>query len=226
MAITNEPARPRSAGTKSRDLSRDPERTKARLLAAARTEFSEKGLSGARVNAIADAAGVNKQLLYYYFGNKEELYVEVLERAYADIRVGEQELALDALPPREAMRHFVEFTFDYLVENRYFVALLNDENIHKARHIAQSSQIRGLHKRLRKTIGQTLERGYAEGVFKRQVDPVDFYISMASLCYFFHSNNYTLSAIFDRDLSTDEQMRHRRSHIIELAMGFLDSEKR
>jgi AcrR family transcriptional regulator len=205
------------------DALRDPEWTKSQLLEAARLEFSEHGLSGARVNAIAARAGVNKQLLYYYFSDKETLYAEVLERAYAEIRVGEQELDLASLPPRAAMRRFIEFTFDYLVEHRYFVALLNDENVHKARHITNSRQIRGLHQRLRKTIGNTLDRGFADGTFKRRVDPIDLYISIASLCYFYHSNNYTLSAIFGRDLSVPAQIKRRRQHIIELVMGYLSS---
>lgn len=203
------------------DLIRDSARTRARILAAGRAEFSEKGLSGARVNAIADAAGVNKQLLYYYFGSKESLYAEVLEQAYADIRIGEQALDLESLPPRQAMLRFIEFTFDYLVENRYFVALLNDENMHKARHVKESPQIRELHRRLRQTIGATLERGIAEGVFRHRVDAVDLYISIASMCFFYHSNTYTLSAIFGRDLSAPDQLRHRRRHIIDFVMGYL-----
>lgn len=203
---------------------RDPERTKSRLLEAARAEFSEMGLNGARVNTIAARAGVNKQLLYYYFGDKESLFTEVIERAYGELRLGEQALALDALPPRDAMVRFIEFTFDHLVEHKYFVALLNDENIHKARHIRHSKQLQGLHERLRHTIGGTLERGLAEGAFTRKVDPVDFYISIASLCYFYHSNSHTLSAIFDRDLAAPAQIKRRRGHIIELLMSYLTAE--
>ncbi len=203
---------------------RDSERTKSRLLDAARSEFSEKGLNGARVNTIAALAGVNKQLLYYYFGDKESLYVEVIERAYADLRTSEQALHLDKLPPRAAMIRFIEFTFDYLVEHQYFVALLNDENIHKARHIRQSKPLQGLHKQLRGTIDGTFERGLADGTFTRQVDAVDFYISIASLCYFYHSNNHTLSVIFGRDLAAPAQIKRRRRHIIELLMGYLTAD--
>jgi len=218
------PIVPKQQEKRPADAMRDPERTKSRLLDAARTEFSEMGLNGARVNTIAARAGVNKQLLYYYFGDKESLYAEVIGRAYAELRVGEQALDLDTLPPRAAMVRFIEFTFDYLVEHQYFVSLLNDENIHKARHIRRSKPLQGLHERLRHTIGDTIERGLADGTFQRQVDPVDFYISIASLCYFYHSNSHTLSAIFGRDLAAPAQIQRRRRHIIELLMGYLTAE--
>ncbi len=203
------------------DVLRDSEWTKAQLLDAARLEFSEKGLSGARVNDIASRAGVNKQMLYYYFGDKESLYRAVLNRAYEEIRACENELDLAALPPAAAMERFIGFTFDYLTENRYFVALLNDENIHKARHVRGSRYLRDLHARLQETIADILMRGEREGVFRSGVDPVDLYISIASLCYFYYSNIHTLSAIFGRDLSDRLATRHRRQHVIDFVGAYL-----
>jgi AcrR family transcriptional regulator len=208
-------------GRRKTNAVRDPERTRARLLHAAREEFSQHGLSGARVSSIVDNAGVNKQLLYYYFGDKENLYAEVLERAYGELRVGEQALNLDMLAPDEAIRRFIEFNFDFLVEHHYFVALLNDENLHKARHIKHSEQLPLLHDRLRHTIGGPLKRGLADGTFRRKVDPVDLYISIASLCFFYHSNTHTMSVIFQRDLSAPEEIKRRRAHIVDLVIGYL-----
>jgi len=203
------------------DVLRDPEWTKAQLLEAARLEFSEKGLSGARVNDIAARARVNKQLLYYYFGDKESLYGAVLKRAYEEIRARENELDLTALPPAEAMERFIGFTFDYLTDNRYFVALLIDENFHKARHVRGSRELQGLHERLRESIGSVLTRGEREGIFRAGIDPVDLYISIASLCYFYYSNLHTLSAIFGRDLSDRAQISHRRQHVIDIVGAYL-----
>ena len=204
------------------DALRDSEWTKAQLLDAARLEFSEKGLSGARVNDIAARASVNKQMLYYYFGDKEGLYSAVLNRAYEEIRARENELDLAALPPAAAMERFLGFTFDYLTENRYFVALLNDENVHKARHVRDSSHLRGLHARLTETIGGILTRGEREGVFRANIDPVDLYISIASLCYFYYSNIHTLSAIFGRELSDRAATSHRRQHVIDFVGAYLE----
>lgn len=204
------------------DVLRDSEWTKAQLLDAARLEFSEKGLSGARVNDIAARASVNKQMLYYYFGDKEGLYCAVLNHAYEGIRARENELDLAALAPVAAMERFIGFTFDYLTENRYFVALLNDENIHKARHILDSEHLQGLHERLQETIGDILTRGEREGVFRPNVDPIDLYISIASLCYFYYSNIHTLSAIFGRDLSDRSATQHRRQHVIDFVGAYLE----
>lgn len=204
-----------------RHVLRDPEWTKAQLLEAARLEFSEKGLSGARVNDIAVRARVNKQLLYYYFGDKESLYSAVLKRAYEEIRAHETELDLAALPPVAAMERFIGFTFDYLTENRYFVALLTDENFHKARHVGDLRELRGLHTRLRKTIAEILDRGEREGVFRPGIDPVELYISIASLCYFYYSNIHTLSAIFGRKLTKRSEIARRRQHVIDFVGAYL-----
>ena len=164
---------------------------------AARQEFSEHGLSGARVDDIVDRAGVNKQLLYYYFGDKEALYEQVLEQAYADIRIGEENLNLDALAPREALEKFINYNFEFIQKNRYFVSLLNDENLHLARHIEGSDRIYERHNQLKKIIGDLLERGYAQGVFALRTDPVDLYITISSLSYFYFSNIHTMSTIFE-----------------------------
>lgn len=200
---------------------RNPEDSRQRILEAARAEFSEHGLGGARVNAIATRAGVNKQLIYYYFHDKDRLYAAVLEEAYREIRRRENTLELDALEPEAAMETFVRFNFDFLVENRHFVALLNDENLHKARHIRDSAQIVAMHETLGDTLGRILERGLAAGVFARRLPPMDLYIMIASLSYFPLSNAFTLSAIFATELATPERHAERRRQAVEMVLCFL-----
>jgi len=119
------------------------------------------------------------------------------------------------------MERFIGFTFDYLTDNRYFVALLMDENFHKARHIRGSRELQGLHARLTETIGGILDRGEREGVFRGGVDPIDLYISIASLCYFYYSNIHTLTAIFGRDLSDRTAIARRRQHVIGFVIAYL-----
>ena len=102
------------------------------ILAAARAEFSAKGLAGARVNEIAARAGVNKQLIYYYFGSKDDLYRAALEAVYTEIRSLEQELRLGGMEPEEAMAALVSFSFDYLARHPDFIGLINHENARKA----------------------------------------------------------------------------------------------
>ena len=91
---------------------RDAGRTAKKILQAAAAEFSQKGLSGARVDTIAERARSNKRMLYHYFGNEEQLFLSVLEEAYAQIRAQENNLNLENLPPEEAVRKLVKFTFN------------------------------------------------------------------------------------------------------------------
>src|SRR6202163_102443 len=101
-----------------------PTDSRGRLLQAATDECARNGLLGARVDVIARRAKINKQLIYHYFGGKEQLYVAVLEHVYADIRGKERALHLPDSDPLTAMRTLVGFTFDYVSQNRAFVRLL------------------------------------------------------------------------------------------------------
>ena len=211
-------ARRRVLGETSRQR-RDPEATRAALLAAARREFAAKGLAGARVEEIAAIGGVNKQLVYHHFGSKDELYLAVLEEVYAEIREREKELRLGDLPPREAMVQLVSASFDYLAEHPDFIALLNDENRHQAAHVRVSSRLHAMNSPLIALIAETLEKGEREGVFRKGVDSVDLYISIAGLSYFYFSNLRTLSAIFGVDLATPDSVASRRRHVVDFVLN-------
>ncbi|QIE55006.1 TetR/AcrR family transcriptional regulator [Pikeienuella piscinae] len=202
-------------------IRRDPDGTKKRILDAATHEFSTKGLGGARIADIADRAGVNKRMLYHYFGDKDALFLVVLEGAYAAIRRREREMALDHLPPEEAMRRLVETTWDHYIEHPEFLNLLNSENLHKARHLRNSTRAREMHSPFADMIAQILRRGEDAKVFRAGVDPVDLYISIAGLGYFYLSNRYTLSVIFDRDLEAPDNLARRRAHMVEVVLGYL-----
>jgi AcrR family transcriptional regulator len=200
---------------------RDPAGARARILAAAREEFAGKGLSGARVDEIARRAGTNKRMLYHYFGNKAALFLLTLEGAYADIRSAERELRLEALAPTAAMRVLAGFTFDWLAQNPHFITLLNSENLHKAQHLKQSMRIREMHSAMVDMIAEVLRRGEADGAFRTGVDPVQLFISMTGVSYFYFCNRYTLSTIFGRDLTEPLAMRERRQHGIDVILGYL-----
>ena len=128
---------------KRNSAKRNPEAARQRILAAALAEFSEKGLGGARVDVIAERAGANKRMLYHYFGNKDDLFLAVLELAYGDLREAEKALNLDDLSPVEGMRKLVAFTFDYFNQTPYFINLLNNENLHGARHLRRQGLLQG-----------------------------------------------------------------------------------
>ena len=200
---------------------RDPQRTRARILEAATEEFSRFGLGGARVDRIATRSGANKRMLYYYFGSKEKLFLAALEGSYAQIRSAERALDLVHLDPRTALRRLVEFTWIYFLEHPEFLTLLNSENLHKGRHVRRSRRVREMHSPLVGTLRAILRRGEREGLFRRGVDPVQLYISIAGEGYFYLSNRYTLSRIFDRDLMTRRALASRVRHNAAMILNAL-----
>jgi AcrR family transcriptional regulator len=201
--------------------SRDADRTRAAILAAATDEFASHGLGGARVDRIAERAGTNKRMLYYYFGDKEALYLAVLEGAYERIRSAEQKLDLAHLPPEHGVRELIAFTWRYFLAHPEFISLLNTENLHRARYLKRSRKVRALHSPLVATLSELLERGRSERVFRARVDPVQLYVSIAALCYFYLSNSHTLSTIFGRDLLAANAKTARLAHVTELVVDYL-----
>src|SRR6185295_3652512 len=200
---------------------RDAERTREQILRAAAKEFAESGLGGARVDRIAAQAGVNVRMLYYYFSSKDDLFLAVLERAYEVLREAEKGLNLDEAEPIDAVRRLIEFTWRFELSHPEFITLLNSENLHQGRHLARSASIAKLHSPLLEMIGRLLERGGNDGVFRRDVDPMRFYILIASLGYFYLSNRYTLSAIFGRNLMAPKQRAAHLAYMIEVVLGYL-----
>jgi AcrR family transcriptional regulator len=200
---------------------RDAERSREAILDAARDEFAQHGLGGARMDRIAERAAVNKRLIYYYFGNKDELFLAVLEETYARIREAERELHLKELAPVDAVRKLTEFTWNYYLEHPEFLTLLNSANLHRAEHLERSQRVREMNSPLIATLGEILERGRIEGQFRGGVDPVQLYISIAGLAYFYLSNRHTLSAIFGRDLMAPKARAQRLSHMTEVILGYV-----
>jgi len=204
-----------------RNNRRNPERSKDRILRAATGEFARFGLGGARVDRIAERAGANKRMLYYYYGNKEALFLAVLESRYAHIRRAETGLRLGDLDPREGMQRLIAFTWNYYLKHPEFLTLLNSENLHQARHLRRSRQIAAMHSPLVAMLKSLLERGARDGEFRDDVDPVQLYISIAALGYFYLSNRHTLSTIFARDLLSSRNKSERLKHMTALVLGYL-----
>jgi AcrR family transcriptional regulator len=200
---------------------RNAAKTRASILAAARVEFADRGFEGARVDAIAERAEANKRLLYHYFGNKEDLYRAVLLDAYQEIRRGERALSLDQYDPVQAMDRLVRFTFRHFLANPWFPRLLGTENIENARFLKTLHDIRELHSPLVGQIAAIIERGHEVGVFRSDVDPVQLYISIAALGFFYVSNTATLSVIFERDLTSVNMVQEREAHAVQMVLDYL-----
>jgi AcrR family transcriptional regulator len=203
------------------DRTRDAERTRAEIIEVATREFADKGYAGARVDEIAAKMSTTKRMIYYYFGNKEQLYVEVLEHAYAGIRAIEQELDVAHLDPVDAMRQLAELTFDHHESHPDFIRLVSIENIHRAEHIARSTVLSGLADPALDVLARILDRGHATGVFRGDVDPLDIHMVISSFCVFRIANRHTFEAIFKRDMLDPDRRAHHRRMLGDLVLAYL-----
>jgi AcrR family transcriptional regulator len=188
---------------------RDPEATRARILAGAKAEFARKGLGGARVDDIAARAKANKRMLYHYFGNKEDLFRITLEDAYADFRAAEARLEIEKDDPITAIKRLVSFTWKYYLDNPEFITLVNSENLHKARHIRTSKRMREMSRPFVGRMRDLLARGAAAGLFRTDLDPVQVNITIAATGYYYFTNRFTGSIIFERDLMSEAALAQR-----------------
>jgi AcrR family transcriptional regulator len=227
-APLNEPFRPAPrastrAARKSASPARtnDPEATMQNILEVATQEFAAKGLTGARIDEIAELTRTSKRMIYYYFGSKEGLYIAVLEEAYRRIRSIENELHLEDLPPEEALRTLVGFTFDYQNANPDFIRLVMNENIHRGEFLAQSETIQQLNVPAINAVRAVYERGRKAGVFRADLDPVDLHLSISALCFFNVSNRHTFSLIFKRDMDSPQALAARRASIVDLIVRYV-----
>jgi quinate/shikimate dehydrogenase (NAD+) len=199
----------------------DPERTKRDIIDVATAEFAAEGYSGARVDTIAAKTRTSKRMIYYYFGGKEQLYLAVLEEAYRSIRTLESSLDSEKYGAEEALRRLVEATFDHDERNPNFIRLVSIENIHRGRHLKRSSQLRELNASIIATLKRILERGRNEGVFRREVDPIDLHLAISSYCFFRVANRHTFGTLFDRDLSNARVRNRNKQQIGDMMLAYL-----
>ena len=198
----------------------DPAKTRERILRHATAEFATKGYDGARVDSIARRCQLSKNMLYHYFNSKEGLFIAVLERTYERLRARQRDFAVRGSDPVDAMRELIAHTFSALLEHREVIALLNSENLHKGRHIQRSRRIRVLYEPLVDTIREVLRRGAAQGIFRRDIDPVTLYVSLSSLAYHYISNQYTLKAAFGIDFTTKDRRKAWLAHISDMILTY------
>jgi AcrR family transcriptional regulator len=196
----------------------DPDGVRRDIIAAARAEFVEKGLSGARIDEIAARTATSKRMIYYYFGDKEGLYRAVLEDAYQRMRDSERKLDLAVLPPREALAKLVAASFDYHAGDPGYVRLIMVENIHHARHLRGSPTIGPLNLPAIETVREIYERGVGEGVFRPGLAAIDIHLTIAALGFFNVSNQATVRELFGHDGAEPAIHEQRRSNVIETVL--------
>ncbi len=202
---------------------KSPEANRAKILASATAAFAALGYGGARMDAIAARTHTTRAMINYYFGSKELLYQAVLERVYTEMRQAEEQLELDHLPPLEAMRRIVEFTYDYYVGHEYFVRIVVAENQARGRHLKASSTLRSLNRPIIERIGAVIARGQSTGVFRRDVDPIDLHMAIAALGMFNVTNQFTFGTLFQREMGSKGNVTGRRGIVADIILSWLVS---
>lgn len=200
---------------------RDAEKAREDLIISALREFSEKGFSNAGIEAIANGAGLNKRMIYHYFGSKEELYVAVLEHVYIDIRKAEDEIDLENLEPEEAIRQLAETTWQYFLDTPELLAIVSLENTHRGEYIKRSEKIRKSTVRLVSRLRSVLDRGAEQRIFKSSIDEIQLIHSIAALGFYYLNNRFTNSIIYNTDLMDRQALETRRKYIVDTILAFL-----
>lgn len=199
----------------------NPEGTRQNILEVAAQEFALNGLSGARIDEIAAKTRSSKRMIYYYFGDKEGLYVSALENAYRQVREGEAGLDVDGLPPIDALRRLVEFTFDHHHQHEEFIRMVMIENIHHGQYLEHSGAIRDLNITAIANIEAIYAKGVSAGVFRPGLDPLEIHWQISALCFFNVSNRATFSKIFGKDVGAPAAQDSLRRHSVDMVLRFV-----
>ena len=200
---------------------RDAERTKASLIAAGLKEFSQHGYSGARVERIAKRARCNMRMLYHYFGNKKNLYLAVLESAYDHILSLEARVHTDIDQPLEGVLSLLDFVYHYFQDNPAFEGLLRTENMMQGKFVLRSQHVTQASFPLRRIITELVDSGVAMGVFRKDLDPIQVYVTILAVSRFHLANAYSLTALLGVDLTRSDWRKQRYEHSRQLLTSYL-----
>ncbi|WP_044039241.1 TetR/AcrR family transcriptional regulator [Octadecabacter arcticus] len=202
-------------------IGRNADVAKADLISSARREFADKGFALAGIEAIAEPTGLNKKMIYHYFGSKEGLYVAVLEEAYIGIREMEESLGLDQLAPLDAIQKLVEATWDYYVANPDFLALVNQENLLRATYLKKSGVMKTWTSTLLNRVQSVLDRGVADGTIRAGIDPMQLNHSIAALGFYYLNNRFTNAELYSFDHMAAEALATRRAFNVDFIMTYV-----
>jgi TetR/AcrR family transcriptional regulator, upper aerobic nicotinate degradation pathway regulator len=217
MDVTKTSAKPRQRNRKPTSTTRDPIKTRKAILDAAIEEFSREGFAGGRVDRISAAAGSNERMLYYYFGNKEGIWLAALETIYENHVEAERALLLNTDDPVAALETLVEFHWEYYRKHPEFISLLGTENMLQGRNLARSSRLSNYSSPMLNIIQGVLSQGVKKGQFRGDVTAEHLFLTICSMTYFYLANLHTLSNYLNRDLSrpsTMETWLHQAKRVV------------
>lgn len=210
------------AKSKTRNIrQQDPEGTKRNITEVAMREFVDRGLSGARIDDIAAKTSTSKRMIYYYFGDKDRLYLHCLEEAYRTVRDGEVNLKLDHMLPQDALKRLVEYTFEHHNNHPNFIRMVMIENIHHGAFIDRSQIIQKLNATVVNDLEKIYLRGMQDGAFRKGIEAIDLHWHISALCFFNVSNRDTFTKIFEKDLNSDVEQVKLCQQVVDMILKFV-----
>jgi AcrR family transcriptional regulator len=218
-AVTPRASAPRRAAVKRPGVREQAaQTTRDNILRAATKVFARYGYEGGSVEKISKSAKSFDRMIYYYFGSKEGLFIEVLEDMYRRMNDAELELTLDIAQPVESLREVIRFVVSYYSKNPEFITLLNTENLHRGKHISKSKRAREYSSPAIEIIRQLLESGVQKGLFHAELSARNIYLLIAATGYFYISNRHTLSVFLGEDLQAPEALADWQAFILSTVL--------
>lgn len=196
------------------------EQSRLDILRAAEEHFALRGFYGARVNDVADTAAINKRMIYEYFGDKEQLYEAVLQTVYKRMADAEEAVMKQNFHGVRLVEEVVSMYFDFLQANPGFVSILLWENLNQAqniKHMTGQSIARPTSEMLR----EELRKGQMEGLFRSNLDVDQTVISLITMSFANFSNRFTLSEMFEVDLTSEASVKLRKQHTIDIILAYI-----
>lgn len=209
-----------SAACMPKKMVRDSSKTKEELLIASENEFAEKGLYGARIDNIATVAGVNKRMIYEYFGNKEELYKTVLNRAYHRLLEREVNVLSEKTSAKEAIYKTIHMYFEFLAQNETFVQLVLRENLNHAKYLKELS-LQDIKEPTIELLQEIIKDGKESGIFRQDLDADQVILSILTYTFSYFSNRYTMSILMNKNYSDMENIKSRAKEVTEMVLSYM-----
>ncbi len=193
-------------------------KTRDAILRAATRVFARNGFTEGKIESISKLSRTHDRMIYYYFGSKAQLFVEVLEATYQKMNEAEANIHIDLQDPVAALKTVVNFVWQYYLDHPDFITLLNSENLLKGKHIKKSARASELSSPAVGVLDQVLRSGVEQGLFRGDISARDLYIEIAALGYFYLSNHYTLSVFLNSNLRGLGELEHWRTFITDIAL--------
>lgn len=194
--------------------------TKNKILSAAEKAFAAKGIYGARVDEIAEIADVNKRMIYAHYGNKENLYIAVIDELYSRMAEEESELLNRDTDSLEAVNMVIEHYFDFLIKNPEFVKIVMWENLNEASYF-NKSRAQYMKTTAMKLLGEKIRQGIESGVFREEIDVKETVMTINMMCFSSFSNIHTMAQLMQVDFKEQEEQKRRCEHVKEIVMSYL-----